>query len=131
MRAYEDRRWFGHWFSKPLAERINTSRYDDLLATAFPLIFGRQPLRSRIRRWRGRRQGRGVYRGDPRRNPSMAAALEEACRSFDERDLGLGEPASRAFETLMEEPGLANFRKVRWFATAEIIARAQERALPA
>ena len=130
VRVYEDRRWIGHWFSQPLAKRIDYPRYDALLAEAFPLVFGRQPLRSRIRRWRGRRRGRGVYRGDPRQNPSMAAALQEACHSFDGRDMGL-ESAEAAFNRLMQEPGLANFRKVRWFATAEILARAQERISPA
>jgi len=127
VRPYEDRRWAGHWYSKPVAERINYPRYDGLLAEAFPVIFGRQPIFSRVRRWRARRRGRGVYRGDPRQNPSMAAALEDACRSIGERDPSLGGSAMAAFTRLMQEPSLTSFRTVRWFATAEILARAQER----
>ena len=127
VRIFEDRRWIGHWFSRPLAERTGYSDYDDRLARAFPLVFGRQPLRSRIRRWRGRRRGRGAYRGDPRKNSSMAAALKEACQAFDRRQLDLGESAISAFERLLREPSLTTFRSVRWFATAEILARAQER----
>jgi hypothetical protein len=127
IRAYEDLRWIRHWFAQPLSARLNYAGYDRHLSLAFPLIFGRPPLISRIRRWRGRRAGRGAYRGDPRRNPSMAAALDEACRTFDARKLGLSESASAAFNQLMREPTLAGFRKVRWFATAELLARAEER----
>ena len=123
----EDRRWIAHWFSQPLAERMDGAKYDSHLARSFPLVFGRQPLLSRIQRWRGRRRGRGAYRGDPRQNPSMAAALDEACRAFDRRDFHIGHSATAAFNTLMREGDLGAFRKVRWFATAELLARAQER----
>ena len=58
----------------------------------------------------------------------MAAALKEACEAFDRRELGLGKSATPAFDRLLREPSLTAFRAVRWFATAEILARAQERA---
>jgi hypothetical protein len=126
VRVFEDRRWISHWFSRPLAERVNFEKYDQLLTIRFPRIFGRQPLGSRVRRWRARFRGRGHYRGDPRRNPSMAAALGEACRAFDGRALDLDQSATAAFKRLMREPSLAAFRTVRWFATAELVARVQE-----
>jgi hypothetical protein len=56
----------------------------------------------------------------------MAAALEEACRAFDRRDLGLGQSANSVFEQLLREPSRGAFRAVRWFATAELLARAEE-----
>jgi hypothetical protein len=126
IRLFEDRRWIARWFSRPLAERVNYASYDELLGREFPAVFGRQPLGPRIRRWRGRLRGLGSYRGDPRRNPSMAAALEEACRTFDRRDLGLGQSANSVFEQLLREPSRGAFRAVRWFATAELLARAEE-----
>ena len=126
IRVFEDRRWIGHWFSRPLGERVDFRKYDELLAVAFPLVFGRLRLGWRIRRWRSRLRGRGAYRGDPRRNPSMAAALKDACRAFDGRALGLEQSATVAFERLMSEPSLEAFRAVRWFATAELVARVQE-----
>jgi hypothetical protein len=126
VRPYEDRRWIAHWFSQPLEVRINYPRYDHLLAKAFPRIFGPQPLTARIQRWRARRVGRGVYRGDPRNNASMAAALGDACRSFDSRGYGLGVSAQDAFAAMMKEPSHVAFRRVRWFATAELIVRTQE-----
>jgi hypothetical protein len=126
VRPYEDRRWIAYWFSRPVETRLNLAEYDLVLGRDFPLIFGRMPLLSRIRRWRARARGRGAYRGDPQRNPSMAAALGEACRSFDRRELAIGKSAAAAFEDLMREPSLRVFRKVRWFATAELLARAQE-----
>ena len=130
VRVYEHRRWIEYWFSRPIAERINYEKYDALLEDAFPLIFGPKPLASRAQLWWARRSGsagKGVYRGDPRQNPSMAAALDEACRCFDQRDYGVHESAVSAFNDLLREPTVAAFRRVRWFATAEILARAQER----
>jgi hypothetical protein len=56
----------------------------------------------------------------------MAAALKDACRAFDGRALGLEQSATVAFERLMSEPSLEAFRAVRWFATAELVARVQE-----
>jgi hypothetical protein len=61
----------------------------------------------------------------------MAAALEEACRSFDERSFGIGLSAREAFDTLFRAPSKSAFRTVRWFATAEILARATERGVSA
>lgn len=128
VRVYEDRRWLRHWLGKPLSARLEYDKYDEILARTFAPIFGRQPLLSRIRRWRALRGGpvKGVYRGDVRRNPSMAAALEQACRSFDARGIDTGQSAVAAFERLMREGSLAAFRNVRWFSSAEIFARAQE-----
>lgn len=125
LRVYENRRWIAHWFGQPLATRLNFLGYDDVLRRAFPLVFGRLPLGSRIRRWRSRRRGWAPDRGDPRRNPSMAAALGEACRAFDERGVAPAGAATAAFSQLMEKPEHATFERVRWFATAEALARAQ------
>jgi Asparagine synthase len=126
IRVSEHHRWIRHWFSRPVAERVNFGKYDERLAVAFPLVFGRLPLGSRIRRWRARVRGRGAYRGDPRRNSSMAHALKEACRAFDGRALGLGQSAAAAFERLMSRPSPEAFRTVRWFATAELVAGVQD-----
>lgn len=134
VRVYEDRRWIAQWFSQPLSARLSVEKYDEILGCDFPAIFGRQPILSRVRLWRamtGGAAGKGVYRGDARRNPSMAAALEQACRSFDKRRIDVGQSATAAFDTHMREPSLATFRRIRWFATAEILARAQERNSPA
>jgi hypothetical protein len=134
VRPYEHPRWIGHWFGQPVAARIGQERYNAELAAAFPRVFGAAPLGWKIRRWLGSKGAGGAEdwiadRGDVRRNASMAAALEEACRSFDARGFGIGESARDAFETLFRAPSKSAFRTVRWFATAEILARAQERAL--
>jgi hypothetical protein len=55
----------------------------------------------------------------------MAAALGEACRAFDERGVAAAGAATAAFSQLMEKPEHATFERVRWFATAEVLARAQ------
>ena len=124
VRPYEDPRWIAHWFSGPLAKRVDYAEYDLILRRAFPLMFGRMPLRWRFRRWSARTYGSAMYRGDPRRNPSMAAALEEACRAFDRRDIAAGQSGSAAFDELMRRPSASTFEPVRWFATAEMLARA-------
>ncbi|HVU31503.1 MAG TPA: asparagine synthase-related protein [Sphingomicrobium sp.] len=126
VRVYEDRRWVAHWFAQPLAKRMSQAHYDEILAASFPWVFGRLPLPARVSRWRARRRGRRTYRGDPRQNPSMAAALEEACRSFDSRGLATGHSAMAAFRKLIRDPSLPRFRTVRWFATAEIVVRASK-----
>ena len=138
IRPFEDRRWISHWFSQPVRARIEQASFDAALSRAFPTVFGAPTLGGRIGDWlaRGRRHSRqgdaGSWiadRGDVRRNASMAAALEEACRSFDERGIASGElSAAAAFQQLLREPTKTAFRQVRWFATAEIVLRAQEQA---
>jgi hypothetical protein len=137
---YEDPRWVGYWFSRPLHRRIRQRSYRRSLHSRFATLFPQRSYSHRLGNWISRQGGRLssafhgsasrkpwiAERGDPRRNGSMAAVLEEACRNFDQRGLAAPGAGVTAFEKLMREPSRAAFLTARWFASAEILARASE-----
>jgi len=147
VRPYEDARWISHWFSKPVTDRVGQKAYDISLQRSFPALFPTPPLRERLRKWIKANEGAplarlrraatrqmlqrdpadhwSAKRGDPRRNASMAAVFEEASLAFDQRGLCADGCAMAAFESLMREPSESKFDQVRWFATAELLARVE------
>jgi hypothetical protein len=139
IQPFEDPRWIAYWFSKPLHRRIRQRSYLRSLHSRFAPLFPQRSYSHRLKNWLARRglpvasraktSASGPFdarRGDPRRNASMAAVLEETCRDFDRRGLAAPGAGKTAFDELMREPSRARFLAARWYASAEVLARALE-----
>jgi hypothetical protein len=123
IRPYEDPRWVRFWLQRPFADRLGQRFYKAFLRSAFPTIFADGEEQSRAAPGKRPLLRKGVGRGDPRVNKSMAETFRRAAESFDRRNL-LPIKFLPTIELLATSPSDAGYVRARWVLSAEVHLRA-------